>query len=373
MQSSQSAEQRASVLIVDDERGPAESLRMIFKPTYNVFVANGGAQALDILRSAPIDVVTLDLRMPSMSGVEVMQHIKAQDPDIEVIIVTGYSSVDTAIAAVRHCAFDYISKPFEVAEIRDLVGRAVHRRRETLRNRRVKEDFLANVSHELRTPLNAILGYSAILGEELRGSLRPELRTALERLQTSSYDLFEMVESVLLLNEIDAGDLDVEVGELDLAATLVTTIRKFQPAAAEKGIRLSLELAEPQIPMQGDRDKIERVIRALLDNAVKFTDSGQVTVTTRRDRAANRVHIEIRDSGIGMTPPDIEAALRGLSQVDTSSRRRFSGLGLGLRLGSRLIRLLGGELRIDSARGSGTMVTASLPLRSDNPGNAPVH
>src|SRR3990172_8586281 len=91
------SEERPSLLIVDDERGPAESLRMIFKRSYNVFPASGGPQALEILRSTPIDVVTLDLRMPVMSGVEVMERIKTMDPDVEVIVVTGYSSLDSAI------------------------------------------------------------------------------------------------------------------------------------------------------------------------------------------------------------------------------------------------------------------------------------
>src|SRR5574337_1059416 len=179
-------EERASLLIVDDERGPAESLRMIFKPAYNVFTASSGPQALDIIQSTPIDVVTLDLRMPVMSGVEVMERIKAFDPDIEIIVVTGYSSLDSAIRGLRHGVFDYVSKPFDVPQISDLVRRAVARRRANQRSRRIKEDFLANLSHELRTPLSAIIGYSTILGEELQRVVTPEQRTALERIQVNS-------------------------------------------------------------------------------------------------------------------------------------------------------------------------------------------
>jgi DNA-binding NtrC family response regulator len=109
---------------------------MIFKPFYNVFTASGGPEALELLEEQPIDVVTLDLKMPGMSGIEVMERIKHRDPDIEVVIVTGYSSLDTAIRGLRFRAFDYISKPFDVSEISDIVRRAVAQRRSTQRLRR---------------------------------------------------------------------------------------------------------------------------------------------------------------------------------------------------------------------------------------------
>ncbi|MEO8604199.1 MAG: response regulator, partial [bacterium] len=119
---------RASLLIVDDERGPTESLRMVFKSEYDVFTAPGGQEALEILHAQAIDVVTLDLRMPGMPGVEVMEHIKRHDPDIEIIVVTGYASLDSAVRGLRNRVFDYVTKPFDVPQISDLVHRAVQRR-----------------------------------------------------------------------------------------------------------------------------------------------------------------------------------------------------------------------------------------------------
>ena len=362
------AEERASLLIVDDEKGPAESLRMIFKPAYNVFVANGGQQALDIARSAPIDVVTLDLRMPQMSGVEVMERIKALDPHIEVIIVTGYSSIDTAVTALRHGVFDYVSKPFDVSEIRELVSRAVRRRRESLRSRRAKEDFLANVSHELRTPLNAILGYTAMLAEELQGGLQPDLQQAIYRLQASSYEMFRLVENVLLLNEIESGEMQPENSAFDLRDAVEVAVRKFDPQALQKGITLRAEVSGDELIIVSDRDKVERIIWALLDNAVKFTDTGRVVVAARKLWNDGGVEIQVHDTGIGMAPDEAETALQGLSQVDPSSRRKFRGLGLGLRIATRLLDLLGGKICVHSAPGEGTTVVAELPWRPAEPG-----
>ncbi len=363
-------EDRASLLIVDDERGPAESLRMIFKPSYNVFMANGGPQALEIIESMPIDVVTLDLRMPAMSGVEVMERIKAFDRDIEVIVVTGYSSLDTAIRGLRNGAFDYISKPFDVPQISDLVRRAVARRRSSLRNRRMKEDFLANLSHELRTPLSAIIGYSAILTEELQRTVTPDQRTALERIQVNSFELLNMVEGVLLLNALDAGEISLNLHPFNLGELVVRSVEKFKPLADEKGLLLRTELMPGELSAISDAEKIERIVWALLDNALKFTPSGVVSVCVRRAPQPNTLQIEVRDTGIGMHDDEVTRALEGLSQADPSPRRRFRGLGLGLRLATRLVELLGGDIHVRTEVSQGTQFLVTIPAR---PSTAAAH
>jgi len=365
-------EERASLLIVDDERGPAESLRMIFKPSYNVFTASGGPQALEILQTTPIDVVTLDLRMPAMSGIELMERIKAYDADIEIIVVTGYSSLDSAIKGLRYGVFDYISKPFDVPQISDLVRRAVARRRAKLRTRRMKEDFLANLSHELRTPLSAIIGYSAILAEELQPVVTPEQRNALDRIQVNSIELLNLVEGVLLLNALDAGEITLNIRPFSLGETVTRAIDKFQPLAHQKGLLLRTELATGALSAITDEEKVERVLWALLDNAVKFTDKGWVAIAVRRAPQPGAVEIELTDTGIGMQREEIMRALEGLSQADSSARRRFRGLGLGLRIATRLIELLGGDLRVRSEASQGTQFIVTIPARAGAQ-NTPLH
>jgi signal transduction histidine kinase len=351
--------EKPSLLIVDDEQGPAESLRMIFKPSYNVYMANGGRQALDIVHNAPIDVVTLDLRMPEMSGMEVLEHIKAFDPDIEVIVVTGYSSLDSAIRGLRFGVFDYVSKPFDVPQISDLVRRAVARRRDTVKSRRAKEDFLANLSHELRTPLNAILGYASILVEELQPHLTAEQQTALQRLQVNSHDLFNLVESVLLLNSLEAGEIALNPQPFDLRDTIERSVGKFRVRAIEKGLALTCALPPSPLVVVTDEEKIERILWALLENALKFTLSGSVAV--RASQRLGTTQVEVRDTGIGMDSEQRLTALQGLSQGDTSPRRRFRGLGVGLRVATRLLHLLGGSLQATSETERGTRFTVTIP------------
>jgi signal transduction histidine kinase len=353
----------ASLLIIDDERGPTESLRMIFKPSYKVFTAARAEQALDILRTTPIDVVTLDLRMPGMPGIELLEHIKEHDPDIEVIIVTGYAALDSAIRGLRHRVFDYVTKPFDVPHIADLVRRAVGRRRASLRMRNIKEDFLANLSHELRTPLSAIIGYGAILAEELQAMVNAEQRTALDRIQANSQELLSLIEGVLLLNALDAGEVPLTVDPFDITAATQRIGHRFEPLATEKGLGFNMTCSADGLWAISDEDKVERVLVALLDNAVKFTSHGGITLSVRQAPQPGAVEIEVADSGIGMGEEEMAQALKGLAQTDSSPRRRYRGLGLGLRLATRLVEFLGGDLRVRSEAGSGTQCIVTLPAR----------
>jgi len=124
----------STILVVDDEIGPRESLRAILKPEYTVLVATEGEQALKIVEETPLDVVLLDLRMPGISGISVLERIKSFNPDIEVILITGYASYETVLEALRLHAFDYISKPFNIPELRNKVRLAVKRKHEYVRN-----------------------------------------------------------------------------------------------------------------------------------------------------------------------------------------------------------------------------------------------
>jgi signal transduction histidine kinase len=320
------------------------------------------------VHSTPIDVVTLDLRMPVMSGVEVMERIKEYDPDIEVIVVTGYSSLDSALRGLRTGVFDYITKPFDVPQISELVRRAVDRRRATLRNQRMKEDFLANLSHELRTPLGAIIGYSSILLEELGSVVTPDQRNHIERIQVNSFELSALIDGVLLLNSLDAGDISLDIRPFNLVETVRRSVQKIQPSAHEKGLLLRMEFATEDLVAVSDEEKVERVVWALLDNAVKFTSKGTVSVEIRNSEPAGALEIKVTDTGIGMHQEEIMRALQGLSQADSSPRRRYRGLGLGLRIATRLVELLGGSIRVSSQSNQGTQLIVTLPPR---PSTAP--
>ena len=189
---------RSNVLIVDDERGPRESLRMILSPQHRVLMAEDALQALEILRSRPVDAVTLDLNMPGMKGDELMRTIRGEFPQVEVIIITGCGSVETAVDGIRHGVFDYLTKPFDVVEVSSTIRRALARAESRLR----LAEFLRGIGRVLgenRDPGSTLeeLDASQALQARLRAALQdPALSPPAERAELSAARTSECLEAL---------------------------------------------------------------------------------------------------------------------------------------------------------------------------------
>jgi signal transduction histidine kinase len=362
---------KANILLVDDEMGPRESLRIILKPYYNVFAAERGGQAIEIMEQIPIDLVTVDLRMPGLSGVKVLERVKQHDPDIEAIIITGYGSMDTAIEGLRLGAFDYIAKPFDVQHVLDLIRRALERRAAKLKLKQFRTDFLANVSHELRTPLSVVLGFVSLLMDQFVGKLTDEQLSILERVYKNSEELLGLIDNMLCLSSVNTGELPQSEEELDLGQIVDEAARSFHAVLSDKGICLSVEIKPGAIRMVSDPDKIKRIVQNLLSNAIKFTPRGEITIKAHRSLHTKSVQLEIIDTGIGIHRDRIELIFQPFCELDSSSQRQFPGLRLGLTLARKLTDLLEGSLEIRSQPGVGTHVIVNLPDRSERHKKAP--
>ncbi len=361
MQLAEAPAERPTLLVVDDEIGPAESLRMVFHPHYRVLIAHRGEEALHMLREETVDVVALDLRMPHMTGVEVLRAIKSEFPDVEVIIITAYVSLDTALQGLRWGAFDYVIKPYDVPHIAELVDRAVKRRRTRLEGRRSPERFLGNVSHELRTPLSAIIGYSSILAEELSEKIEPDQLNALNRIQVNAIELLDLIEGILILNAIDAGEIPVVVSEFDVVEVLRQVVQQFHLAGRDRGIDFMFEAPSEPLVIRSDAQKVQRILRALLDHVLKYSTDGGITVRVDGEAKAMRVRVCILDAGTAIDPDELQAAIQGFLADDFAGRRRDRGLGIGLRVAVQFARMLGGEIRVEPQAQGGTKVTIEIP------------
>lgn len=356
---------RANILVVDDEMGPRESLKMILKPYYNVYTAERGGQAIEMLNQVPIDLVTVDLKMPGLSGTKVLESLKQHDPDIEAIIITGYGSMDTAVEGLRLGAFDYIAKPFDVNYILTLIRRALERRNTRIKLKQLKSDFLANVSHELLTPLSVVIGFVSLLLDQLIGNLSEEQRKILERVYKNSEELLELIDNVLWLTSLNAGAIALVEEEFDVGMMIKESVKKYKQVLGEKGIHLSIQLPRAGISILGDSSKVARTFQNLFHNAVKFTPQGQITIKVHRSVNRKMIDLEIVDTGVGIPREQVEAMFQPFQQVDSSPQRQFSGLGLGLTVARRLTDFVGGSLEIMSQPGIGTHVLLSIPCRSE--------
>ncbi|MDR3685533.1 MAG: PAS domain S-box protein [Coriobacteriia bacterium] len=231
---------------------------------------------------------------------------------------------------------------------------------------RVKSAFLATMSHELRTPLNSIIGFTGIMLQKLAGPLTAEQSKQLGMVRDSSRHLLALINDVLDISKIEAGQLQVSREHFDLPGTIKKAVATVAPLAEKKGLDLRIEVAPEIGDMLSDPRRIEQVLLNLLNNAIKFTDDGVVTLTAdivpgASPAAPSTIRIAVADTGIGIRAEDMGQLFQSFRQIDTGLARQHEGTGLGLSICRRLAELLGGEMNAASELGTGSVFTLTLP------------
>ena len=225
-----------------------------------------------------------------------------------------------------------------------------------------KSQFLANMSHELRTPLNAIIGYATLLQEDALVEGRAEVDADLSRILEASRRLLELINDVLDLSKIETGRTSFQRGVVDVRALVDAAVSSFDESA-RKGNSFSVEV-QPQVGiMIGDESKIRQCLLNLLSNAFKFTNEGAVklAVTQKSEAGVENICFTVTDTGIGLAAEQLSHIFEPFTQGDGSAVRQFSGSGLGLAVTRRLTRMMGGEILVESAPGSGSTFSITLP------------
>ena len=235
------------------------------------------------------------------------------------------------------------------------------RRAEAETANRVKAEFLAAMSHELRTPLNAIAGYAQLLQLGIGGPVTPHQMEQLERIERSQQHLLGIINDILNFSRIEAGRVEYETQAIPLQDVVNAVIPMVGPQALAKRIRVLIQAAAPEVLALGDRAKIEQILLNLLSNAVKFTrDDGAIEITCGSE--GGRVSLQVRDTGIGIPPDQLEAIFIPFVQVRRTLSTPKEGTGLGLSISRQLARGMHGDLVASSCEGCGTTFTLTLPL-----------
>ena len=228
---------------------------------------------------------------------------------------------------------------------------------------RHKSEFLANMSHELRTPLNAILGYTELIVDGIYGDVPEKIREVLERVDKSGRHLLGLINDVLDLSKMEAGQLRLAVEDYSLREVVHTVLSSLEPLAAEKGLALGVELSPELPPGRGDERRLAQVLLNLVGNAIKFTEVGGVTV--RVGRRDNAFLVSVADTGPGIPAADRARIFDEFQQADSSSTKTKGGTGLGLSIARRIVELHGGRIWVEPEPGRGATFSLSLPIRAE--------
>jgi signal transduction histidine kinase len=228
---------------------------------------------------------------------------------------------------------------------------------------RLKSAFLATMSHELRTPLNSIIGFTGILLQGLAGSLNEEQKKQLGMVQTSSRHLLSLINDVLDISKIEAGQLDLFYESFDLKQSIEKVTKSILPLVEKKGLEFRSEIETSIATVYCDQRRLEQIMLNLLSNAVKFTNTGYVKISAWQEN--EHCWISVKDSGIGMEEDELKKLFVPFSQIDSGLTRKYEGTGLGLSICKKLIALLEGTIQVASKTGKGSTFTISFPITTE--------
>ena len=382
------------ILIIDDMPDNVETLGEALADQYVVQFALSGPDGLELGLHSPPELVLLDVMMPDMDGYQVFDRLRSnpQTRQIPVIFVTAHNDPDSETQALALGAVDFIHKPInrhvvharvnthialrrrqlELEQLNAELERRVNERTQSLHDALVKAEaaniakstFISNMGHEIRTPMHGIMGMTGIL---LRKATDAEAVESLEKIHSAAQLLFDILNGVLDMSSLQANRMNIASIDFSLESLVNGAVDRIRKPAEAKGLTIAVEIS-PALPvvLNGDPVRLRQMLSNFLDNAVKFSPSGQITCRASQLHSTGGkllLRLEVEDQGIGIAPAEHHSLFRVFEQLDGSSTRAHGGVGLGLALTKLLAGMMGGEVGFTSELGKGSIFWATVELK----------
>jgi len=356
------------ILIIDDEEIVRDSCTQILaKSNYEILTASNGKDGLALLEEFLPDLALVDLKMPGISGFEVLDQIHAYDPTIVAIVITGFATVSSAVEAMKKGTYDFLPKPFTPDELRMLVRRGLERRKlvlETIRLRKEKEllreHFAAIVSHELKSPLGAVQQNLFVLADDLAEKMTEEQNEKISRLQGRIGDLVELINTWLRVISVDISKIRDDFKPLSIETIITKAVENVKPQAIRKDNEIKPKLSASLPKVSGNEGTLVEAIVNILNNAVKYSRIGKkIEIGAETDNG--HISIHITDNGVGIAAEDLPHIFDDFYSGKTRPKGERSS-GVGLAISKRIIEAHDGMISVKSKLGEGSSFTIRLPI-----------
>lgn len=388
----------AKLLIADDENGIRIGLEVLLEEEgYSVTTVPDGKTAIEAIRSEQFDLVISDVRMPGAGGLEILEEIRHMTAGPDMIIMTAYGSVETAIQALKNGARDFLIKPFSNELLKMTIQRAlkikdISEENQKLRElERMKKEFITMIAHELRTPLTAIKGYLKLVLSGMAGELKSNQKEYLGVIHQNTERLQSIIGKMIDMGHLETADFSLHTITANTLSVIWESITEIQEVYKKKRLQLEVNLAASLKPIIVDPLRMKQVINVLLDNAVSFSPPNKrIWFSVQKWSGASKVkedniptsyvdfenlqemeylEIIVKDEGAGIPEDKLSQIFEKFYQIDDLYVRQVSGMGVGLSLCKKLVELMGGKIWVKSKYGSGCEFTFILPWHTPPDGS----
>ncbi len=356
------------ILVIDDEEAMRDSCSMILaKEGYRAETAENGQIGLEKARDLKPVLVLIDLKMPGLSGFEVLEKLKDIDHRIIPIVITGYATVESAVEAMKKGAYDFLPKPFTPDELRIIIRRALERHKlaleaETLRREKkiMEENFITMVSHQLRSPLVAVQQYFEVILAGMAGHVEEAQKDMILRARERLESLVHLINDWLDMARISRGQIVDKLKPLALEGLLNRQVEFMKPLAQEFKVKLELRPLDKAAFVLADEQSLEQVFSNLISNAIKYNKpEGSVVVSLREENGAWVT--DITDTGIGISREHLPLIFDQFYRVSRREDQRIKGTGLGLAIARKIAEAHNGAIEVTSEPGRGSTFSVRLP------------